>query len=129
MTRCVNKVILVGNAGRDPDLQTTAGGAKVAHVSLATTRRFPRNGGFEERTEWHRLTLWDRLAEVAGEYVHKGDRLYVEGRMEYDTYEKNGVTIPTAQVRVRELVMLGSPLGRGGESEGAEEEAEEEVEV
>ena len=128
MSRSVNKVILVGNAGRDPDVQTTAGGAKVAHVSLATTRRFPRNGGFEERTEWHRLTLWDRLAQIAEEYVHKGDRLYIEGRMEYDTYEKNGVTIPTAQVRVRELVMLGSPAGRPEPEEAAEEE-EEEVEA
>ena len=62
MSRSVNKIILVGNTGRDPDVQTTAGGTKVAHVSLATTRKYPRNGGFEERTEWHRLTLWDRLA-------------------------------------------------------------------
>ncbi len=127
MGRSVNKVILVGNAGRDPDVQTTAGGAKVAHVSLATTRRFPRNGGYEDRTEWHRLTLWNRLAELAEEYVRKGDRLYVEGRMEYDTYEKNGVTIPTAQVNVRELVLLGAPNGRAAEN-GAEAEEEEEAE-
>src|SRR5512140_2999055 len=126
MSRSVNKVILVGNAGRDPDIQTTAGGTKVAHVSLATTRKFPRNGGYEERTEWHRLTLWDRLAQLAEEYVHKGDRLYVEGRMEYDTYEKNGVTIPTAQVHVRELVMLGVPNGRAAEAEDEEEQEEEE---
>ncbi len=86
MSRSVNKVILVGNAGRDPDVQTTAGGTKVAHVSLATTRRFPRNGNTEERTEWHRLTLWDKLAQLAEDYVRKGDRLYIEGRMEYDTY-------------------------------------------
>jgi len=111
MSRSVNKVILVGNAGRDPDVQTTAAGTKVAHLSLATSRRVPRNGGFEERTEWHRLTLWDRLAELAENYVRKGDRLYVEGRMEYDSYEKNGVTIPTAEVAVRELVLLGSPRG------------------
>lgn len=124
MGRSVNKVILVGNAGRDPDVQTTAGGSKVAHVSLATTRRIPRNGGYEERTEWHRLTLWNRLAELAEEYVHKGDRLYIEGRMEYDTYEKNGVTIPTAQVNVRELVLLGAPGGRPDAA--AEVEAEEE---
>lgn len=130
MSRSVNKVILVGNAGRDPDMQTTAGGTKVAHVSLATTRRFPRNGGYEERTEWHRLTMWDRLAEVAAEYVHKGDRLYVEGRMEYDTYEKNGVTIPTAQVRVREMVMLGAPGGRSVETDAHEvEEDDEELEA
>jgi single-strand DNA-binding protein len=62
MSRSVNKVILVGNVGRDPDVQTTSAGTKVAHVSLATSRRIPRDGGLEERTEWHRLTLWDRLA-------------------------------------------------------------------
>ena len=111
MSRSINKIILVGNVGRDPDVQTTASGTKVAHFSLATSRRVPRNGGFEERTEWHRLTVWERLAEVAEQYVRKGDRLYIEGRMEYDTFERNGVTVPTAEVHVRELVMLGSPNG------------------
>ena len=119
MSRSVNKVILVGNAGRDPDVQTTASGTKVAHLSLATSRRVPRNGSYEERTEWHRLTLWDRLAELAENYVRKGDRLYVEGRMEYDSYEKNGVTIPTAEVAVRELVLLSAPRG-APDLEGAE---------
>jgi single-strand DNA-binding protein len=112
MSRSVNKLILVGHVGRDPDVQSTASGAKVAHFSLATTRRIPRDSGFEERTQWHRLTLWNGLAELAAEYIRKGDRLYVEGRMEYDSYEKNGVTIPTAEVHVRELVMLGSPNGK-----------------
>jgi single-strand DNA-binding protein len=88
-------------------------------VSLATSRRFTRNGGTEERTEWHRLTLWDRLAELAEEYVRKGDRLYVEGRIEYGSFEKNGVTVPTAEVVVREIVLLGPP-GRSAEEEGAE---------
>lgn len=123
MSRSVNKVILVGNVGRDPDVQSTAAGVRVAHLSLATSRRVPRDDGFEERTEWHRLTLWDRLAQLAEEYVRKGDRLYVEGRMEYGSFEKNGVTIPTAEVQVRELVMLGSPGGRF--TEVAEEETEE----
>jgi single-strand DNA-binding protein len=113
MGRSVNKIILVGNVGRDPDVHTTAAGTKVANVSLATSRRIPRNGSFEERTEWHRLTLWDRLAQLAEDYVRKGDRVYVEGRMEYDTFEKNGVTVPTADVQVRELVLLGSPNGKG----------------
>lgn len=122
MSRSVNKVILVGNAGRDPDVQTTAAGVKVAHLSLATSRRFSRNGGaLEERTEWHRLTLWDRLAQLAEEYVRKGDRLYVEGRMEYDSYEKNGVTIPTAEVQVRELVLLGSARSTELVAAGAED--------
>jgi single-strand DNA-binding protein len=118
MSRSINKVILVGNAGRDPDVHTTAGGTRVAHVSLATSRRLQRNGGVEERTEWHRLTLWERLAELAEEYVRKGDRLYVEGRIEYGSFEKNGVTVPTAEIRVNELVMLGPP-GRGAEADEA----------
>jgi len=125
MGRSINKVILVGNVGRDPDVQTTSAGTKVAHLSLATSRRFQRNGGFEERTEWHRLTMWDRLAELAEDYVRKGDRIYVEGRMEYDSFEKNGVTIPTAEVQVRELVMLGAPVGRPEFDTGEEEEEEE----
>ncbi len=112
MSRSVNKLILVGNVGRDPEVQTTSTGSKVAHFSLATSRRIPRDSGFEERTEWHRLTVWNRLAELAEEYIRKGDRLYVEGRMEYDSYERDGVTIPTAEVVVRELVMLGSASGR-----------------
>jgi single-strand DNA-binding protein len=108
MARSVNKVILVGVLGRDPDVQSTNAGTKVAHCSLATTRRIPRNGAFEERTEWHRLTLWDRLAQLAEDYMRKGDRVYVEGRMEYDSFERNGITIPTAEVVVAEIVMLGT---------------------
>lgn len=123
MSRSINKVILVGNAGRDPEVNTTASGTKVAHMSLATSRRIPRDGSYEERTEWHRLTLWDRLAELAEEYVRKGDRLYIEGRMEYDSFEKNGVTIPTAEVHVRELVLLGTSSARAVAPEVEEEEA------
>ena len=120
MSRSINKVILVGNVGRDPDIQTTSAGTKVAHLSLATSRRVPRDGAMEERTDWHRITLWDRLAEVAEEYVRKGDRLYVEGRMEYGSFEKNGVTIPTSEVQVRELVMLSG----GGRQADVEQEEE-----
>jgi single-strand DNA-binding protein len=112
MARSVNKLILVGNVGRDPEVQATPNGHKVANFSLATNRRIPRENGFEERTEWHRLTVWNRLAELAEEYIRKGDRLYVEGRIEYASYERDGVTIPTSEVVVRELVMLGSAAGR-----------------
>jgi single-strand DNA-binding protein len=80
MARSINKLILVGHVGRDPEVQSTANGHKVAHFSLATNRRIQRDSGFEERTEWHRLTVWNRLAELAEEYIRKGDRLYVEGR-------------------------------------------------
>jgi single-strand DNA-binding protein len=127
MSRSINKVILVGNVGRDPDVATTASGTRVAHLSLATSRRIPRGDGFEDRTEWHRLTLWDRLAQLAEDYIRKGDRIYVEGRIEYDSFEKNGVTIPTAEVHVRELVLLGGPNGRG-EAEMEAETAAAEVE-
>ncbi len=112
MARSINKLILVGNVGRDPEVQTTTNGNKVAHFSMATNRRIPKESGFEERTEWHRLTVWGKLAELAEEYIRKGDRLYVEGRMQYDSYDRDGVTIPTSEVVVRELVMLGSASGR-----------------
>jgi single-strand DNA-binding protein len=121
MSRSINKVILVGNVGRDPESQTTSAGTKVVHLSLATSRRIPREGALEERTDWHRITLWDRLAEIAEEYVRKGDRIYVEGRMEYGSFEKNGVTIPTAEVQVRELVLLGGNSMRVAEVEEEEE--------
>jgi single-strand DNA-binding protein len=124
MSRSVNKVILVGNIGRDPDVQTTASGTKVAHVSLATSRRFPRDGAMEERTAWHRLTLWDRLAQLAEDYVRKGDRVYIEGRIEYDSFERNGVTIPTTEVHVREIILLGPPAGRAAEADVEEVEEE-----
>jgi single-strand DNA-binding protein len=123
MSRSINKVILVGNAGRDPDVQSTASGTKVARLSLATSRRIPRDGSFEDRTEWHRLVLWDRLAELAEEYVRKGDRLYIEGRIEYGSFEKNGVTVPTADVRVVEMVMLGPPGPRAVTADDEEDAA------
>lgn len=110
MARNLNKVILIGNVGRDPDVQTTASGKKVAHVSLATSRRITRDSGFDERTEWHRLTLWERLADLTAEYVRRGDRVYAEGRIEYGSFEKNGVTIPTAEIVVQELILLGAPF-------------------
>jgi len=107
MSRSVNKIILVGNVGQDPDIQETGTGTKVAHFSLATNRRTTGTGDEpEERADWHRLTLWNRLAQFAQDYVSKGDRVYVEGRLEYDSYERDGVTIPTADVNVRELVLL-----------------------
>ncbi len=123
MSRSINKVILVGNAGRDPDVQSTANGHRVAHVSLATSRRFQRDGAMEERTEWHRLTLWGRLAELADEYVRKGDRLYIEGRIEYGSFEKNGITVPTAEITVQEMVLLGPPGPRAATVDDVEDAA------
>ncbi len=120
MSRSVNKVILVGNVGRDPDIQQTQNGTKVAHFSLATNRRLPNGDEPQEKTDWHRLTLWNRLAQFAEEYVKTGDRIYIEGRLEYDSYERDGVTIPTADITVRELVLLS-----GGRAANQDEELEE----
>lgn len=106
MSRSVNKIILVGNVGRDPDVQQTKNGTKVAHLSLATNRRASGASEAQERTDWHRLTLWNRLAQFAEDYIKTGDRIYVEGRVEYDSYERDGITIPTADVNVKEVVLL-----------------------
>jgi single-strand DNA-binding protein len=108
MSRSVNKIILVGNVGRDPDIQQTKSGTKVAHLSLATHRRLPAGAEPQERTDWHRLTLWNRLAQFAEDYIKTGDRIYVEGRLEYDSYERDGVVIPTADVMVKEVVLLSA---------------------
>jgi single-strand DNA-binding protein len=108
MSRSINKITLIGNVGRDPDIQQTKSGTKVAHFSLATNRRAPSGSDEEERTDWHRLTLWNRQAQFAEDYIRTGDRVYVEGRLEYDSYERDGVVIPTAEINVREVVLLNS---------------------
>jgi single-strand DNA-binding protein len=112
MSRSVNRVILVGNAGSDPDVRETASGTTVAHVSLATNRVFQRNGTEQKKTDWHRLTFWAGAAETVEKWVRKGSRLYVEGRIEYGSYDRDGVSIPTADVVVNEFVFLdGRPDG------------------
>jgi single-strand DNA-binding protein len=106
MARSVNRIILVGNAGSDPDLRETSGGTSVAHLSLATDRRTRRNGDEEQKTDWHRLTFWGKSSELAARLVHRGSRLYVEGRLEYGSYEREGVEIPTADVIVHDFLVL-----------------------
>ena len=84
MARSLNKVTLIGNTGSDPDVRTTPSGTRVGKLSLATSRSFSdRSGQQQERTQWHRLTFFGRLVDVVEQWVKKGDRLYVEGRIEY----------------------------------------------
>ncbi len=124
MSRSVNKITLIGNVGQDPEVRTTSADTKLVKLSLATNHRWKDSSGeAQERTDWHRLTCWDRLAEIVEEYVSAGDRLYVEGRVEYGSYDRDGVTISTVEVHVRELLMLG---GRRAHSEG---DGEEEMEL
>ncbi|MDT8436026.1 MAG: single-stranded DNA-binding protein [Gemmatimonadota bacterium] len=124
MSRSVNRVILVGNVGADPDVRTTASGRTVAHLSLATNRLVPRDGEeAQQRTDWHRLTFWAGAAETVERYVRRGNRLYVEGRIEYGAYDREGVSIPTADVVVQEFVMLD---GRnGGPRDGGPEDRDD----
>jgi single-strand DNA-binding protein len=116
----VNKITLIGNVGRDPDIQETKSGTKVAHFSIATNRRIQSGSDEEERTDWHRLTLWSKQAQFAEDYIRTGDRIYVEGRLEYDSYERDGVVIPTAEIHVQEVLRLNA---KGQSVNGELEEA------
>jgi single-strand DNA-binding protein len=119
----VNKVILVGNCGRDPEIRYLPSGQAVANVSVATSsRRKDRNTGETiEDTQWHRVTFYDRLAEIAGEYVKKGRPIYVEGRLKYGKYtDQAGVEKNTVDIVATELQLLGGREGMGAPSDGDE---------
>lgn len=108
----VNKVILVGNAGRDAEVKTLASGVKVATVNIATTERVYDSAtqGHKDHTEWHTLTLWRGLAEVAEKYIKKGQQLYIEGRLRTrDWQDDKGSTHYTTSIEVDELKLLGRP--------------------
>ena len=116
-SRGVNKVILIGNAGNDPEFRVMPNGNGVANVSLATSDSWKdkTSGEQKEKTEWHRLTVWGKLVDVVERYVKKGDRLYVEGRIEYSESESDGQKKYWTNVNVLEMVMLGGATGGGGE--------------
>jgi single-strand DNA-binding protein len=113
----VNKVILVGNVGRDPELRYTQSGQPVASFSIATNERFKdRDGNWKDRTEWHRIVAWARLAEICGEYLRKGSQVYVEGRIQTRDWEdKEGNKRQTTEIVALSMQMLG----RRGEGGGA----------
>lgn len=118
MSRSLNKVTLIGNLGNDPEVRSTTGGNRVATFSLATSRTWNDNSGSkQEKTEWHRCVVWNtkssQLADIVEKYCHKGDKLYVEGRIEYRQWQdKEGQTRYSTEINVRELIMLGG--GKGG---------------
>jgi single-strand DNA-binding protein len=121
----VNKVILIGNLGRDPEVRYTPSGSAVCNVSLATTRNWKNKDSGEkvEETEWHRVVFYDRLAEIAGEYLKKGRPIYVEGRLKTRKWQdKDGVEKYTTEVIAEEMKMLGSRegMGAGGGDDGGE---------
>ncbi len=112
----VNKVIIMGNCGRDPEVRYLPSGQAVANVSIATTsrRKDKQSGETVEDTQWHRVTFYDRLAEIAGEYLKKGKPVYIEGRLKYGKYtDKDGTEKNTCDIVATEMQLLG---GREGEA-------------
>ena len=113
MSKAVNKAILLGRLGSDPEIRYTSSGTAVVNVSLATNESWTdKEGNRQEKTEWHRLVFWRQLAEIAGQYLRKGGQIYVEGTLRYRTYEDSeGRERFTTEVEVRELSMLDGPRG------------------
>ena len=115
MARGVNKVILIGNLGGDPEVRYTPSGAAVANVNLATNESWTdRSGERQERTEWHRLVFWSKLAEIAGQYLRKGSKVFVEGRLQTRSWDdQSGQKRYTTEVVVNDMQMLDG-RGEGG---------------
>jgi single-strand DNA-binding protein len=115
----MNHVSLVGNLGQDPEMRYTASGTAVTKLSLATNRRFTgKDGQKQERTDWHRVTIWGKTAEVAAKYLSKGRQVAIEGRIEYGSYEKDGITHYTTDIICENMELL-----QGGNRNGGEEES------
>jgi len=118
MGRSVNKVILVGRLGRDPEMKYTSGGTAMCRFSIATDDAWTDRGSGEkqERTEWHSIVVWDKLAEICNQYLTKGRLVYIEGSLQTREWDdKEGVKRKTTEVRARDMVMLGGGPGGGGE--------------
>lgn len=121
MSRSLNKAIIIGNLGADPEVRSTGSGQRVATLSVATSRQWSNAAGErQEKTEWHRVVLWNsrvsQLADIAEKYLKKGDKVYVEGRIEYRTWEdREGKTRYTTEINAREMIMLS---GRSGGDDG-----------
>lgn len=128
MSRSLNKAILIGNVGGEPEVRSVGTGGRVAQFSLATSRSWnDQSGNKQEKTEWHRCVVWNNsrgsgLADVVEKYVKKGDKIYVEGEIEYRQWQdKDGQTRYTTEIRVRDLMLLGGGGGsRGGDDMGSE---------
>jgi single-strand DNA-binding protein len=121
MAKSVNKVILVGRLGRDPELKYTASGTPFCRFSMATDDSWTdkNSGERTERTEWHNIVVWDRLAEICNEYLTKGRLVYIEGSLQTREWDdKEGIKRKTTEIRARDMVLLGGGQGQGGAQAG-----------
>ena len=129
MSRSLNKVMLIGNLGADPEVRSTSNGGRVANLSLATSRQWSGPGGEkQEKTEWHRVICWNnkgsQLADVAEKFMKKGDKVYVEGRIEYRTWEdREKQTRYVTEIIAREVILLSPKGGGAGTGEFARAKA------
>jgi single-strand DNA-binding protein len=117
MAKSLNKVMLIGNLGKDPEVRYTPGGVAVASFSIATNESWKdQEGNLQERTEWHNIVAWKRLAEISGEYLKKGRRVYIEGRIQTRSYDdKNtGAKKYITEIVANDLIMLDGGSGAGG---------------
>ena len=110
MARGINKAILVGHLGKDPDTKYTQGGMAITRISVATSSSYKDKGGnVQERTDWHRVVFFGKLAEIAGEYLRKGSQVYIEGRIRYEKYtDREGIEKYSTDIVADEMQMLGS---------------------
>jgi len=123
MPKSVNKVILIGNLGKDPEVKYTPQGTPVAKITLATNERYKdKSGAWQDRTEWHNVVLWQRLAEIAGEYLKKGGKVYIEGRLQTHSWDdkQTGQKKYMTEVIASDLVLLS---GRGESGGGPRDSA------
>lgn len=117
MARGINKVILVGTCGKDPDTRYMPSGGAVTNISIATNEQWTdkQSGQKQERTEWHNVVFFGRLGEIAGEYLKKGSQVYIEGKLKTEQYEKDGITRYSTKIIANEMQMLGGRPSGGGD--------------
>jgi single-strand DNA-binding protein len=129
MARGINKVILVGNLGQDPELNYTDGGTAVCNMRLATTEQYKnRDGERVENTEWHDVVTWAQLAEICDEYLQKGSQVYFEGQLQTRSWEdRDGNTRYSTEVKAREMLMLGSRPQNANRSNGQQKPSEQQA--
>lgn len=114
----LNKAQIIGNLGKDPELKYTPSGKAVASFSVATSEKWKdAEGNQQEKTEWHNVTAWDKLAEVIGQYLKKGSKVYIEGKLQTDKWEKDGVTHYSTKIIAKDLIMLGGKTEKNEEQQ------------
>lgn len=118
MSKSLNKIMIIGNLGADPEVRMTSSGTKVANLRVATNERWiGRDGQQQEHTEWHRVALYGQVADIAEKYLRKGSRVYVEGSLRTDKWtDRDGKDRYTTEIRGRNLILLDSGAGSGGPS-------------